>query len=849
MMTSKSKVEDKLMKKWTRWGLGIFVVAGLWVAAVSSQAAGPYYWDVNDTSGGFGTAGGTWGTSAYWNTDSTGGSGGTLANTTITTADDVNFGTGANGLAGGTVNGPASAQGFLNMTFGAASGAITLSGGTLNLAPSSTITVNNTADTISAVLQGSSSALVKEGSGKLTLSGANSYSGVTTIKAGSLSIASAVLGTNTVTLDGGELDVTTTPWSGTITNAIAVNSGGGTINASSITKVLMGSITGSGALSVKGTTSTGFLWMKDCTGYNGAMTISTGYALFQSTGTNGNAGAAFTVNATALMIDCGNSLNTIFNMGSLAGTGNIYASGYNLDAGKIKTLSVGGLNADTTFSGVMADEISGTTAKLALTKIGTGTFTLAGTNTYSGGTTISNGTLVLANRLALTNSTVTVGVTNGLAFSNDTSFVLGGLGGSYPFGLTNTANTAVALTIGANNAASVYSGAMGGGGSLTKVGSGKLTLSGTNSYSGGTTIKAGSLSIANAAFGTNTVTIDGGELDVTTTPWGGTITNAIAVNSGGGTINASSSTKVLMGSITGSGALSVKGTTSTGFLWMKDCTGYNGAMTISTGYALFQSTGTNGNAGAAFTVNATALMIDCGNSLNTIFNMGSLAGTGNIYASGYNLDAGKIKTLSVGGLNADTTFSGVLADEISGTTAKLALTKIGTGTFTLAGTNTYSGGTTVSNGALLVNGVVTGQMMVAVGGTLGGTGVVAGVVTNNGAISAGATNTTGVLTVSNLVMAANSAYFYNYDATTNDVIAVTGNLTLPTVTTVKVSRVSGAAPIANPAVLFSASSAPAGATSLDGWVVTGDVRSDSRVVIRGNQVQLVRSTGMLLEIY
>jgi autotransporter-associated beta strand protein len=542
MMTSKSKVEDKLMKKWTRWGLGIFVVAGLWVAAVSSQAAGPYYWDVNDTSGGFGTAGGTWGTSAYWNTDSTGGSGGTLANTTITTADDVNFGTGANGLAGGTVNGPASAQGFLNMTFGAASGAITLSGGTLNLAPSSTITVNNTADTISAVLQGSSSALVKEGSGKLTLSGANSYSGVTTIKAGSLSIASAVLGTNTVTLDGGELDVTTTPWSGTITNAIAVNSGGGTINASSITKVLMGSITGSGALSVKGTTSTGFLWMKDCTGYNGAMTISTGYALFQSTGTNGNAGAAFTVNATALMIDCGNSLNTIFNMGSLAGTGNIYASGYNLDAGKIKTLSVGGLNADTTFSGV-------------------------------------------------------------------------------------------------------------------------------------------------------------------------------------------------------------------------------------------------------------------------------------------------------------------LADEISGTTAKLALTKIGTGTFTLAGTNTYSGGTTVSNGALLVNGVVTGQMMVAVGGTLGGTGVVAGVVTNNGAISAGATNTTGVLTVSNLVMAANSAYFYNYDATTNDVIAVTGNLTLPTVTTVKVSRVSGAAPIANPAVLFSASSAPAGATSLDGWVVTGDVRSDSRVVIRGNQVQLVRSTGMLLEIY
>ena len=97
-----------------------------------SAQAGTYYWDT-DGSGtpGFGTAGGTWGTGAFWGTDPAGS--GATANTTITTADDINFGTDSSGLAGGTITGPATAQGFLNMTFGAASGAIALSGGTLNL--------------------------------------------------------------------------------------------------------------------------------------------------------------------------------------------------------------------------------------------------------------------------------------------------------------------------------------------------------------------------------------------------------------------------------------------------------------------------------------------------------------------------------------------------------------------------------------------------------------------------------------------------------------------------------------------------------------------------------------------
>jgi hypothetical protein len=103
------------------------------IAAPSAHAL-TYYWDT-DGSGtpGFGTASGTWGTSAFWGTDPAGSGATATATTTITTADDVNFGTASAGLLAGTINGPATAQGFLTMNFGSASGAIALSGGFLNL--------------------------------------------------------------------------------------------------------------------------------------------------------------------------------------------------------------------------------------------------------------------------------------------------------------------------------------------------------------------------------------------------------------------------------------------------------------------------------------------------------------------------------------------------------------------------------------------------------------------------------------------------------------------------------------------------------------------------------------------
>jgi len=142
-----------MTNKYSVTGMGIFITLFTLTVFCGHAKSATNYWDNNGATAGFGDAGGTWGSDTKWSSDSTGASiPGTI---TTTTNDALYFGTDTNGLTAGTIN-VSGSQGFSNITFGAASGAITLSGGTLNLPAGGTkIIANNSSNTINSVLAGS----------------------------------------------------------------------------------------------------------------------------------------------------------------------------------------------------------------------------------------------------------------------------------------------------------------------------------------------------------------------------------------------------------------------------------------------------------------------------------------------------------------------------------------------------------------------------------------------------------------------------------------------------------------------------------------------------------------------
>ena len=155
-----------------------------------------------------------------------------------------------------------------------------------------------------------------------------------------------------------------------------------------------------------------------------------------------------------------------------------------------------------------------------LVKNGGGTLILTSSvNTFIGPTTISNGTLQLG--------TGNVGQDGTLASSpvinNNTALVYNLLGNQ------------------------TYSGAIGGNGSVTKVGNGILTLSGSNTYNGPTTISGGGLAVGGTIANSLVTVTSGGSLS-----GGGNLTglvaNNVVVTGGGALAFGNSSTGLTLGS-------------------------------------------------------------------------------------------------------------------------------------------------------------------------------------------------------------------------------------------------------------------------------------------------------------
>ncbi len=316
----------------------------------------------------------------------------------------------------------------------------------------------------------------------------------------------------------------------------------------------------------------------------------------------------------------------------------------------------------------------------SLSKDGSGTLTLSGANTYAGGTTVAAGRLV-----------------------GDSTSLQGAIAN----------NAAVTFNQATNG---TYAGVLSGAGSLAKEGAGTLLISASNSYSGGSTIDAGTLQIngANRLGATaGALTINNGELQLTTTSVSsgrnivlGHANSAIEVDaglrytatntsvvSGSGTLNKlGAGTLALYGTNTYSGGNLIAAGTLEG-----DTTSLQGVITNNGAVAFLQST--NGTYGSV--ISGSGSLTKAGNGTLTL-------GGANSYSGGTLVSAGALSgnTASLqGSINNNAavvmsqTTNGAYAGTMSGSGA---FTKAGSGTITLGGDNSsYSGTVNLQAGGLV----------------------------------------------------------------------------------------------------------------------------------------------------
>jgi len=373
-------------------------------------------------------------------------------------------------------------------------GGITLTGAISGAFP---LTLGGTgAGSISSIIGTGTGTLTKEGAGTWTLSGLNTYTGLTTISAGILQLGAA--GVNPDTPLG-------TTGAGTIVAAAgaALDLNGFTLATSEVLTLNGTGISTTGALTNSSSTAAS---------YSGAITLAAASSI-------------------------------VTNPGGITLTGAI--------SGEFP-LTLGGTGAGSISSNIV-------TGTGTLTKEGAGTWILSGANTYTGLTTISAGTLKLG-AAASPLGTVAAGTTvaagaaldlNGFTLGTAEALTLNGTGIALGGALTNSSSTAASysglITLGAASSIVTNSGGinithagpitgafgltLGGSGNgslasilgtttaagtLTKDGAGTWTLSGANTFEGGTTLNAGKLNINHAtAIGTGIFTILGGTIDNT----------------------------------------------------------------------------------------------------------------------------------------------------------------------------------------------------------------------------------------------------------------------------------------------------------------------------------------------
>ena len=558
--------------------------------------------------------------------------------------------------------------------------------------------------------------LFKRGPGNLLLTANNTYEGGTVVEQGSVEVFSnAALGDNSgpLRLQSGTLIV-----SDEFANFHPIIIGGsGTIDTTTQFHSLREAITGTGTLTKQGT---GELELRTAAAHSGDTIIEAGELFFGSGG-----GLPDTFDVTVATGASWNLSGIPDSVDGLNGAGTVELNS--------ATLALGAGDGDGSFSG----DVEGPGA---LVKVGNGTQSLSGNNSQTS-TDINGGTLLVGQDTNLGAAAAPVGFDGGTLNTTDTftmprDVTLNPLGGTFevdgsttltvanavtgPGGLTKT-GAGTLILLGNNNFGGpmnmlegnlelgtgmtfggiagngnieiglnelivnstgndVYGGVLSGvGGKLTKDGPGTLTLTGINTYTGGTCILDGVLRVSqseNLGDEGSLLNFLGGSLNTTASF---TTTRGITIDSNGGTFDVDAGTTLLAsGQVSGLGSMTKTGD---GVLMLSAISSYEG--------------GTNILAGEV--------------SIDSNINLGNTAGqlhldSGRLHISS-NVSMARPTTLGTGGgafrSDANTLLSH--SGPISGNAGLAGLTKQGPGNVRLEGNNTFVGDLFLEEGRLQVD--------------------------------------------------------------------------------------------------------------------------------------------------
>jgi autotransporter-associated beta strand protein len=608
-------------------------------------------------------------------------------------------------LNSGTISGSGGwfASAALNNSINSA-GSSAISTSYLALGAQTPISVIGDTLTISSEIRdyGPAGGFNKVGAGTLVISGANTYTGTTSISQGLLQLGNhhAIPDSSNVDITGGSLNLNGFQDTiGSLSGSGPISLGGGilTVGANSASTTYSGVISGAGGL---GKIGTGTLTLAGNNSVGGTTTVSSG-AL-----TIGNGSSSGALGSGNIALSAGASL--LFNRGD---SGLVYAGNISGDG--------------------------------AVNNAGGGTVTFTGTNSHAGGTLISGGTLVLSSPSfdgGAASTTVNAGTT--LRFGNHNqikdaatvsvsgvldmngfndafdhlvlnSGTVSGVGsglGTGLVGITSSGNSALQTAryapLSSNSAVNVTSGQLDmtgvildgtGPAVLRKTGPGTLLLSGSevNTFSGETVVDQGTLVLARSVNDLPTIIANDGGVAV-----------------GGLTINSGATVQVA------------------GYHQIKD----SGTVTINGG-----------------TLEVPGPYVD---NIRLATNGGRVIGTGTIgirpgsmiTSTGQSEIATDLfpqtDDFRINVVNGRLTLAST--SEITNNLPSTWLTKEGAGQLVMNGPSLH-GRTIVDSGTVFINSTHAGSVVTNVGGTLGGSGTIGGSLTANGRLAPG--NSPGIITI------------------------------------------------------------------------------------------------------